>query len=1117
MEGEAAAAALQVLVQNLVDHTKKEFSLVRGLNKEAAKLTKRLGTLQEFLNDAEKRTIPGGAVKSWLKKLEDVAFDADNVLDEFNYRLLSKKNKPMKQKVLSCFSSSCVNISRSRSMALRIQEIDENLESINKEATELGLKETLATNVPTLATFETDSFTLDPIFIGRDDVVSEIVEILTTSIKSDERLISILAIVGMGGLGKTTLTRKVFHLLKEKNLFGSHIWVHVSQIFDPIVLFNKILKALTSPNQVEIGSREGVLEKLQQVLKDKTYFLILDDVWNEDRPTWDCFINSLLGVSSIKGNVIVVTTRSMEVASTVSAIHIHKLEGLSKDDCWSIIKERTFGKEKVPLRFEAIGTEIAQKCQGLPLAASVVGGVLRDKKSEEKWRSIKENWLSSSEGDYITKILKLSFDNLSLPSLKKCFAYCSIFPKGRRIERQKLIEYWMAEGFLVADGSSDMESMGDKFINVLTQKSLLQTGERDPYVNVENCVMHDLVHDLASSVLAGSHNADGINPVRYMFFEEKSSDVLKQTAKYLRTLLSIDNICGNMFSDFKCLHILTFGSYEGNELPSSIMKLIHLRVLDIEHSRIIDLPDWIGKLVHLQTLRTDNYFTRKLPITLKYLTNLRHLYIGPDAQLPGEIGRLTSLQTLEYFQVGDKDGWKIEELGSLNGLKGYLQISKLEKVTNKEETEKASLLDKSKLLNLCLRWDQTRKDETTNDENVLDGLQPHPNLKRLWIEGFKGKRFPSWTQKMEVEKVRQTSCVPLNNLIEVGLYNCFECEEIPIFGQLPNLMTLRLEGLWNVKSISSSFYGLEKRETCIVFPSLKKLELRWMIELAEWAEVESEGASGIKVFPKLQYLKIELCPKLKGLPNGTCNLNLKELIIYRCLNLKGLPNGICTLNSLKTLQVGDCPNLEWLVEDIGVQQSQGSLECLMISECSALQYFPCEIIGSSLHKLLLENISNLKNLPGIIGCLPKSPHLKFLKIVGIPQFMTTCFVEIPPSFSSLEMLELDASMGGSMESVDALLQACRSSSHSLTSLTLKGIQGGWENLVESLQHLTALKCLELETIGMEKLPKWLSSVNESRQHQFHKGFHLKINGEDICEFCWILYTIGRTTYIAEFG
>ncbi|XP_047959556.1 disease resistance protein RGA2-like [Salvia hispanica] len=1108
------AAVIKVLVQNLIDHSKNEISLIRGLDKEAAKLAGSLDMIQHLLNDAESRTIPGGAVKSWLRKLEDVAFDADNVLDELNYHLLSKRIKsikPMKEKVLSCFSSLSY-IAHPRNIALKIQEINENLESIYKEGAGLGLKETLATNVPTLPAFETDSLTLDPIFIGRDELVSEIVEVINTSTTTDERIISIVAIVGMGGLGKTTLTRKVFHLLKQKNLFGSHIWVHVSQIFDPIILFKKILKCLTSTDQVE--SREDIMKNLQEALKDKTYLLILDDVWNQDRPKWDDFINSLVGVTSTKRNAIVITTRNMEVASSMQLLYRHQLEGLSHEDCWSIIKAKTFGKEDIPSEFEAIGRKIATRCQGLPLAANVVGGALCNK-SEEEWILIEEKWLSYNEGGHITRILKLSFDNLSLSSLKKCFAYCSIFPKGHRIKSQQLIENWMAEGFLEANGSNEMECLGDKFMKVLLNNSLLQVAERDNYGNVKSCVMHDLVHDLACAISGSSNIIEGGSRVRYMIHEEESC-IPTEVAKYLRTLLIRGNVYGNRFADFECLHVLILVDHECNKLPSSIRKLIHLRKLDISSTLINYLPDWIGELHQLQTLNACTRRLRELPSSLKYLINLRNLYIDDGVELPTEIGSLTSLQALKYFKVGEKDGWKIEELGSLNGLKGTLEISNLERVDNKEEAGKANLSIKSKLLKLVLTWNGNREGETPNDENVLEGLQPHSNLKKIVIEGFKGNRFPSWTRNMVIENVSQQGCwVPLNKLIEIKLSKCSECEEIPMFGQLSNLKCLWLEGLTNLKSINSSFYRIVNEETRLVFPALERLVLVEIPKLAEWAEVESAGASDVKVFPNLQHLEISQCKQLMSFPNhsGSClkslrireigsmpltcifktklklltelwiegiddleylpnwlfynNPNLLELNIKKCSNLRELPDGLGTLNSLEKLVIRDCPNLE-LVSDIGAQQSQGSLTCLKsleICECKAMLYIPCEMVGSLLEVLVLKNLSSLKNLPRIIDCLPKLPRLTRLGITGVSQFMATF---------SWSQLIIDVSMEGSMETVDGLLKRCNS--RSLFHLILKGRET-WGNLPESIQHLTFISVLVIENYGMEELPEWLGNLS----------------------------------------
>ncbi|XP_057778308.1 putative disease resistance protein RGA3 [Salvia miltiorrhiza] len=957
MEGGAASDVLQVLVQNLIDLSKKEISQIRGLDKDAAKLAESLDVIKNFLKDAETRDIISDAVKSWLKKLENEAFDADNVLDELNYHILSKKikaTKPMKAKVLSSFSSSFNSIARRRKMAVRIQEINENLESIKKEATELGLVARLE-NEPILvntAIFETDSFTDDPIFIGREDVTSKIVEMLINGITTDERAVSILPIVGMGGLGKTTLTRKVFNRLKDESRFGSHLWVHVSPNFDAITLFKKILNNLTS-YQVEIASREDILAKLKEALKDKTYLLVLDDVWNQDCLKWQDFMNSFLGVSCVKGNAIVVTTRNMEVASIVNTLHIHELKGLSEEECWSIIRAKAFGKKDVPSEFEAIGRKIARRCQGLPLAANIVGGVLHNK-SEGKWRLIQERWLSPNEGgDNITKILRLSFDNLSPPLLKKCFAYCAMFPKGSEIMKQELIEMWMAEGFLQADGRDDMESVGEEFINVLLHNSLLQVSERDDDGNVKKCGMHDLVHDLACSVSSSSNSTGGSSRVRYMILGDESNRIPKEMAKSLRTLLitSEGDISDINFSDLESLHVLHLHS-EDKELPSSIRKLIHLRDFDISKTEIEYLPDWIGEFFHLQTLRVDTGCLEKLPSTIKYLINLRHLYINEDVELPMGIGRLTSLQTLKYFPVGDKNGCKIEELGSLINLKGELEIQNLERVHDKEEAGKANLFKKSKILKLCLTWNRGRREGERNDEDVLEGLQPHSDLKVLKMHRFNGKRFPSWTEKMSVRDAPQGSWLLLNKLMSLELSWCGECEEIPMLGHLPNLKSLKLIGLSNVKCINSSFYGMVNNDTRIVFPALEDLILDKMPKLAEWVEIEISDGSEVKLFPRLQHLEITFCEQLKSVPSlvSSCLQHLEiDGIGVECLPADWL---LSNSETLSKLVIFNCPNLR-------EEESEGRSFTI-----TSLPKFP-RLTDLSIHnvpKLSLETVDAMRRL-----------------------------------------------------------------------------------------------------------------------------------------------------------
>ncbi|XP_057772127.1 disease resistance protein RGA2-like [Salvia miltiorrhiza] len=1072
--GGVSAAAIEILLQSLINVFKEEHSLLRGLDEDAQQLQTTLGIIQGYLNDAEKKSITQDAVKIWLRKLEALAFDADNVVDELSYHLLHKKVNKMKSrkdKVLSCFSS-LNHISRPRNMALRIKQINTSFENMNKTATELGLQ-SIVVNAPAQShvSFETDSLSLDPIFIGRDDDVPKLVEMLTHT-HPQERIFSILALVGMGGMGKTTLTRKVFNHEKMKTRFGSRVWVHVSQTFDPILLFKKILfkMAKNTADGVEsrddiletrktidgVESREDILEKLQEALKAKTYLLVLDDIWNQDVPTWEGFINSLSGVTSTKGNGIIITTRSQKVASTVKPIDIHMLTGLSDEDCWSIIKAKTFDENgEVPSGFEMIGKKIAKRCKGLPLAANVVGGVLRCK-SQEEWLEVEQRWLTDVDGDNISKILRLSFDNLSSPSLKKCFTYCSIFPKGRRIVKQQLIELWMAEGFLQPNGRDDMESVGDMFFNMLLQNSLLQVAERDDIGNVESCMMHDLVHDLASSVL-GSHNADGCNQIRYITLDGKSKPVPKQVPKHLRTLfLEGEEIPGNMLSNLESLRVLTLNSRGVKQLPDSVRKSIHLRSLDISYTEIVNLPDWISEFHHLQTLRAYRRWGNRpfLPSTLKYLINLKHLYIADDVKLPADIGRLSCLQTLTHFRVGDNKGYGIEELGSLKNLKGKLKIGCLEKVHSKEEAEKAKIFEKPNLFDLGFEWDEEREGERNDDQNVLEGLQPHANanLKKLGIYGFKGKRFPEWIEKMAVRDGPQASWVPLENLIQITLERCSECEEIPQLEHLPNLKSLSLIGLEKVRFINSSFNNLS---------SLKIGDLEGLECLPDW------------LFYK--------------------NQNLSELVIWKCPRLRELPDGLDTLNSLERLTIRDCGNVKSIGNPSGREgQSQGILRWLAIEGCEGLMVLPRQMLESwapTIESLELWGLSSLQNLPMVIECLAKAVSLRMLTIIGVPKlFMCTDSVK-SWGLGCLKRLEIDVSWEWSMESsvgikqtVDALLQPC---CNSLTWLVLRGVEN-WEWLPESIQHLTALYRLELHNLGVEELPEWLGNLPSLRELRLYR-------------------------------
>ncbi|EYU17617.1 hypothetical protein MIMGU_mgv1a018637mg [Erythranthe guttata] len=1092
MAGKAVlGAAIKVLLQNLISILREQISFFGDFNEDLKRLKVSISTIQSFLNDAEKKQFTDETVERWLRNLKRVAFDAGNVLDELNYQLLSKKlhtDNTTKTKVRGFFPH---NIHRLE-MARKVNDIIKNFEEINDEARKYGLQNALDADVNARfdgigpsAGLEIDSFSIDTIFLARENDVSEIVKMMTTL--PNDQVLSILPIFGIGGLGKSTVARQVFNHEKIKTHFAKCIWVHVSENFDDTILFKKILISLTETN-AEFRNKQTLLETLQRDLGTARFLLVLDDVWNDSKEKWDEFIIALIRICSATGNGIIVTTRRESVASLVTTLPIYILNNLSEDECWSIIKSKVVGEGNIPSEFETIGVCIAKRCRGLPLAANVVGGLLRGK-SIDDWLFVEKNWVSDiGDEKSVSNILKLSFDHLSSPSLKMCFAYCSIFPKGFNFEREKLVELWMAEGFL--GGNDDMEIVGYEFFNLLLQNALLlQFVLTKVYHNIMYYNMHSIVHDLASSIL------NLIDQARYIGMQSISGEsrvMPKEQASCLRTLLFTGKICDLIFSEFKSLHVLILNPGDGvsnvvEELPSSIRELVHLRCLDVSGRRIMCLPDSIGELYHLQTLRTYAYL-KKLPNTLKDLISLRHLHIRRGIKLPPEMGRLTSLRTLQYFGVGDEKGRRIGELGSLKNLKGELEIYNLEMVRDKEESLRAHLFQKPNIVKLKLEWGFENREGENNDENVLEGLQPNPNLKSLCIRRFGGRRLPSWCSKMS----------GLNNLTEITIEGCTECEQVPTLGHLPHLKNLYLISLENVESIGLSFYGIDKygstsSNTCVtVFPALERLELFNMSKLTEWLEAEltpnatenRRPSDRVVVFPCLEHLMVKDCKQLTSAPSHFPWL--KELEISQMHN--GLPLvSICgvELFSLTRLRIDSIDGLvclpDWLF------RNNRNLMWLQITHCSRLRELPNDLYSLvALEILSIEYCHNLKtithphesNSAQLLGltCLRELSIRGCRELTNLPsEMMDSC----ASSLEKLQLFELSKMnmemLIGSLQKmslVDAILKA---SPKSLRKLDLYGTHYS-QYLPNQLQHLTTLSELCLWDFGeMEELLEWFGN------------------------------------------
>ncbi|XP_034673151.1 putative disease resistance protein RGA3 isoform X1 [Vitis riparia] len=562
-------------------------------------------------------------------------------------------------------------------MGHRVKKIRGRLDKIAADKSKFNLIEAVANTPVVLSKRETThSFVRASDVIGRDDDKENIVGILMQP--SDTENVSVIPIVGIGGLGKTTLAGLVYNDERVVGQFSTKIWVCVSDEFDIEKLIKKILKEIRKGDEsYSDSSMEQLQNHLRNALDGEKFLLVLDDVWNTDREKW-LKLKDLL-VDGANGSKILVTTRKKSVASIMGTFPMQELKDLSHEDCLSLFVKCAFkdGEDKQYPTLLKIGDQIVEKCAGVPLAVRSLGSLLYPKRGERDWVSIRDSeiWELEQNEDGIMAALRLSYYDLPY-HLKQCFALCSLFPKDCKINNVFLISTWMAEGLIHSSGqNAKMEDIGERYINELSSRSFFQDVEQlIPGVEY-TFKMHDLVHDLAMSfarpecLTLNFHSKDIPKRVQHAAFAD--TEWPKEESEALRFLEKLNNVHTIYFQMenvaprsesfvkaciliFKCIRILDLQDSKFEALPNSIGSLKHLRFLDLSgNKRIKKLPNSICKLYHLQTLAFAKCSKlEELPRDIGSMISLRMLFITTKQRdLFGKEKGLRCLNSLQHLQI----------------------------------------------------------------------------------------------------------------------------------------------------------------------------------------------------------------------------------------------------------------------------------------------------------------------------------------------------------------------------------------------------------------------------------------------------------------------------------
>ncbi|KAK1626237.1 hypothetical protein QYE76_000552 [Lolium multiflorum] len=933
----AAVWALGKALAPVSDDLLKNWAASDSLGPNISALKTELLRAQGILYTAQDRVIANPALKELLHMLRQLADKAEDVLDELDYfriqdeldrtyhaadkhaggcmcglalnarhtaRAVANKLKFSSAGILHTPKLKFDRVEMSKRMSDIVKQLDPICAKV-KEILDLELrKPTAQCKRP-----KTTPAIIEPEIFGRNVEKKNIVDGITHGKYCADGL-TVLRIVGPGGIGKTTFTQHIYQEVKSS--FDVMIWICVSLNFDANRLAQEILRQIPEVN----GEKKNAIEEelIEERLKHKRFLLVLDDVWTYEEDEWKKLL-APFRKGEARGNMVIVTTRIPETA-TVGKIVDYSIElnGLGTEDFMHLFEAYVFGHQqpwKDHPELLDVGKEIVGKLKGFPLAAKTVGRLLSSQLTLDNWTRVLESkeWeLQTSDHD-IMPALKLSYDYLPF-HLQQCFFYGALFPEDYEYGSNELVHLWTGLDILdSSDQRKRLEDVGLCYLNDLVNRGFFKKNEK---IDGSACyVMHDLLHELAVKVSSSECLSISSSNVRYvqsspsvrhlsiiiderdvndrMAFEE-----FKRELSTLEEKLKVENLqtvmlfgkhhgCfaktfGDLFAEAKALRVILLSKslykYILEDVFCNFPRLVHLRYLRIIPFFDVTLTSNMSRFYHLRVLDVEKHNVPvDFPRDVSKLTKLCHYLVQENffEDRTSDLGRQDLLQDLRSFMVKKENiGFEMRQIGRLAEFGVSLRIHSIENAERHEEVNEAKLTHKTHIQKLMLEWGYGRPNkDLAKEDHVLESLQPHSNLLELHIGGHGGATCPSWLGSNLSVKALESLC-----LVDVAWNN------FPPIGELVFVSELGEEHPSGIPSQS--------------FQNLKRLELVKISRLKKWV-----GISACRLVSLLEVLIVKECSELVELPYSgwqsaheacaTWFPRLRKLEIMDCPKLLALP------------------------------------------------------------------------------------------------------------------------------------------------------------------------------------------------------------------------------------